>query len=97
MVKRIAIALVVAALAAFIFVQVASRGWFATGEEAGTAVAIPRSAEVLADYEVDQSTTREVLGAPEVKQVLFGDFHVHTTFSFDAFMLNMPMAGGGGS
>ncbi|MCP5044719.1 MAG: DUF3604 domain-containing protein [bacterium] len=97
MVKRIAIVLVVVALAVFVFVQVASRGWLATEEEAGTAVEVPRSAEVVADYEVDQSTTREVLGAPEVKQVLFGDFHVHTTFSFDAFMMNMPMAGGGGS
>ncbi|MCP4035614.1 MAG: DUF3604 domain-containing protein, partial [bacterium] len=97
MVKRIAIAVVVVGLAVFVFVQVASRGWLATEEEAGTAVEVPRSAEVVADYEVDQSTTREVLGAPEVKQVLFGDFHVHTTFSFDAFMMNMPMAGGGGS
>ncbi len=97
MLERIAIVLLVVALAAVLFVQAVSRGWPASDEVAGDVVFDPRPAAVVASRKADQASTAAVVGASPEKQVLFGDFHVHTTFSFDAFMMNLPMAGGAGS
>ena len=31
------------------------------------------------------------------KRILFGDFHVHTTYSIDAFMFSLPLLAGEGA
>jgi hypothetical protein len=42
-------------------------------------------------------TPREIVPASGEKQILFGDFHVHTTWSNDAYVGGLPLSGGEGS
>ena len=96
MVKKLLLGAAGVAAVALVLVWGAGKGWFGSHEEPGTIVG-PRLAEetVSTRSESDRDAGRALGARP--KQVLFGDLHVHTTFSFDAFMFSLPMGGGEGA
>ena len=84
-------------LAGVLVVHSAGRGCFGSHEGPGTVRGVERSAQSVADAETAIARAGRGVGVSRPKQVLFGDLHVHTTFSFDAFMFSLPMAGGEGA
>ncbi len=95
--KKVLLAVLALVVLAGLWLFAAANGWLGSAEEPGEIHAEPRPAAVKKQLSAVQAGTARLLGAPRGKQILFGDFHVHTTFSFDAFMMNMPIAGGPGT
>ena len=46
---------------------------------------------------IERREARNALSAAKDKQILFGDLHVHTTYSIDAFMFSLPLFSGEGA
>ena len=69
-------------------------GWTGKLEQVGTI-----EGKMIPDRVISQRTKVQIdsskeVGVKEPKQILFGDLHVHTTFSTDAFLWTLPMLNG---
>jgi hypothetical protein len=73
------------------------RGWGVERWHAGTPTDVAVPADLLQARAEQQARSARGAGAPGAKQILFGDLHVHSTFSADAFQLALPMVHGEGA
>ncbi len=94
---RIAVfaALLLAAL--WLFGASGGSGMFSHDAGRGEGSGIRISAERINERVQIQRRASLAIGATSPKQILFGDLHVHTTFSVDAFLWSLPMLQGSGA
>ena len=80
-----------------IAVYVLGRGMLGNPESAGEVTQARRAIAEVVERKAAQAAAANEVGVAHSKQILFGDFHVHTTFSTDAFGLSLPLSGGQGT
>jgi hypothetical protein len=96
-VKFIAAVVVLLVLLAGAYLTGAWLQLYGRHEGPGTPTAARVPAAVVAGRALTQVGAARQLSVSQPKQILFGDLHVHTTFSSDAFILSLPMVQGSGA
>ena len=95
--RMIAIVLASIMAAALIYAAGIVFDWYGELESSGRIEAGPIPDNVRVSRDSAQLRVAENLGVITTKQILFGDLHVHTTFSSDAFRMSLPMVQGDGA
>jgi hypothetical protein len=90
-----ALVLVLAALV--LALAVVGRGVLGSHEGPGTVTSARIPSDLVRARAAAQRRAAQGQGVSQPKQVLFGDLHVHTTASFDAFLLSLPLLQGEGA
>ena len=95
--SRLLLALGVVVLIAVTYVIGIALDWYGETEGIGQiqASALPVQIREVAAAEQRRSAAQPAGGSSS--QILFGDLHVHTTFSSDAFRMSLPMVQGDGA
>ena len=98
MLRRLLLIVVLLVVLAGLYVAGAWSGLYGRHEGAGEPVAARIPESVVTEREsVQRSEAAALTIVPPPKQVLFGDLHVHTTFSTDAFLGSLPVLQGEGA
>lgn len=95
--KMLTLALLSITLLMVIIFYALAFGWLGKHDGPGviTDKAIPQA--IIKERMATQAKAATIINTKPTQQILFGDLHVHTTLSFDAFLGSLPMLQGEGS
>ena len=91
--KKIIISMLVLIL---IFLIAIYMGWLGKSRHVERFEGSPIPQNIISERTTEQIKASKNINVGNPKQILFGDFHVHTTFSTDAFWWSLPILGGEG-
>ena len=94
---RALVAVLLLAVAGGAVVWLAGGGVFGARDGAGEVAPQAISQRTLGAAREAQAQAAAALGEAQARQILFGDLHVHTTVSADAFLFSLPMLTGAGA
>lgn len=80
-----------------VYLLAAQNHWLGNLRDAGEITGAARSDILVQQRIAEQEAIAAGMRATPDKQILFGDLHVHTTNSTDAFLWSLPIYGGEGS
>ena len=96
--RKLAISLVVLFFSTVgLYVYAAYDDWFGQPRGIGEIQGEERSDILIKTLAAEQAAIARGMNETPDKQILFGDLHVHTTFSTDAFLWSLPIYGGEGA
>jgi hypothetical protein len=98
MLRTIAGSLLLLVALALAYSYLSASGVLGDHQGPGIAYQQPLPASVVSAHAASRRLDASAGDSPgdNAKQILFGDFHVHTTFSNDAYIASLPLAGGEG-
>jgi hypothetical protein len=97
MLRWLLLALAAALIAVAAYLGSIVLGMHGRHEEPGAVTGTPIPDDVVSGRAATQHSAASAVGVAAPKQILFGDLHVHTTFSTDAFQASLPMLQGEGA
>ena len=95
MIPRILTITVIAAAALLLYSYASGFGYLGEPQARGQIHQQPLPEAVTANAQQQRQSAAAMIGASSDKQVLFGDLHVHTTWSNDAYFASLPGQGTG--